>query len=145
MPLEGTYEPSAVPFVRAHVEEYESSGGTSGAVVDGNRVVILTSRGASSGTLRKTPVMRVESQGTYAVIASQGGSRRNPAWCANLRADAHVELQDGPTKRDMVAREVHGAECATWWRRAVAVYRPYGEYQTRTDRLIPVFVLEPAG
>jgi len=147
MPVEGEYEPSPRGWVREQVEQYESSGGTEGTTLrdTGLPVVIITNRGARSGRLRKTPVMRVEHDGRYAAVASQGGAPANPLWYYNFRADPNVELQDGPRKQDMVAREVAGDERAQWWERAVAAYPPYAEYQQRTTRQIPVFVLEPAG
>ncbi|MFD8232469.1 nitroreductase family deazaflavin-dependent oxidoreductase [Streptomyces sp. NPDC059696] len=146
MPLEGEYEPSPTEWVRKQVELYESSGGTEGTTLQGSKmpVVVLTSRGARSGKLRKTPVMRVEHEGRYAAVASLGGSPKHPVWYFNLRADPHVELQDGPVKQDMTAREVTGEEKAAWWERAVAAYPAYADYQKKTDREIPVFVLEPA-
>ncbi|CAL9281584.1 nitroreductase family deazaflavin-dependent oxidoreductase [Streptomyces sp. SudanB52_2052] len=146
MPLEGEYEPSPTQWVRKQVELYESSGGTRGTTLQGSDmpVVVLTSRGARSGKLRKNPVMRVEHEGRYAAVASLGGAPKHPVWYFNLKSDPHVELQDGPVKRDMTAREVTGAEKAEWWERAVAAYPAYAEYQKKTDREIPVFVLEPA-
>jgi deazaflavin-dependent oxidoreductase (nitroreductase family) len=144
MPLEGTYEPSTQKWVRDQVELYESSGGTKGTDLRGMPVVVLTNRGAKSGNLRKTPLMRVEHEGRYAVVASQGGAPEHPSWYFNLLADPRVELQDGPVKQDMVARELEGDERAAWWRRAVAAFPPYREYQFKTRRQIPVFVLEPA-
>ncbi|MFF4750900.1 nitroreductase family deazaflavin-dependent oxidoreductase [Streptomyces sp. NPDC002514] len=145
MPVEGEYEPSPAAWVREQVELYESSGGTRGTTLrdTGLPVIVLTSRGARSGKIRKTPLMRVEHDGRYAVVASQGGAPKHPVWYFNLTADPHVELQDGPAKQDMTAREVTGAERAEWWKRAVAAYPPYAEYQERTSREIPVFVLEP--
>ena len=107
-------------------------------------VVILTMRGATSGKLRKIPLMRVEHDGAYAAVASLGGAPANPAWYRNLVADPHVELQDGPMKRDMVAREVTGEEKARWWERSVAAFPDYADYQAKTERVIPVFVVEPA-
>jgi F420H(2)-dependent quinone reductase len=147
MPVEGEYGPSPRGWVREQVEQYEGSGGTEGTTLrdTGLPVVIITNRGARSGKLRKTPVMRVEHDGRYAAVASQGGAPTHPLWYYNFRADPHVELQDGPRKREMVAREVTGDERAQWWERAVAAYPPYAEYQQRTTRQIPVFVLEPAG
>ncbi|MEU6913274.1 nitroreductase family deazaflavin-dependent oxidoreductase [Streptomyces olindensis] len=146
MPLEGEYEPSPTQWVRRQVELYESSGGTQGTTLQGSGmpVVVLTSRGARSGKLRKNPVMRVEHEGRYAAVASLGGAPKHPVWYFNLKSDPRVELQDGPVKRDMTAREVTGAEKAEWWERAVAAYPAYAEYQKKTDREIPVFVLEPA-
>ena len=133
--------------MRDQVELYEGSGGTQGLTLrdTGLPVVIVTNRGASSGKVRKTPVMRVEHDGRYAMVASKGGAPRNPLWYYNVRANPLVEFQDGPHKQDMVAREVSGAERAQWWERAVAAYPPYAEYQARTSRQIPVFVLERAG
>lgn len=144
MPLTGEYEPSPTNWVRKQVELYESSGGTKGLTVVGRPVIVITSRGAKSGRLRKSPVMRVEHEGTYAAVASLGGAPKNPVWYHNLIADPRVELQDGTVKRDMVAREVTGEEKAVWWARAVEAYPDYAAYQKKTDRQIPVFVLEPA-
>ena len=143
MPVKGEYEPSPDGWVRDQVEEYEGSGGKSGTTLRGMPVVIMTNKGAKSGKLRKTPLMRVEHNGRYAVVASQGGAPEHPAWYNNLIADPHVELQDGPIKQDMLAREVTGEERADWWKRAVEAYPDYASYQRRTDREIPVFVLEP--
>lgn len=145
MPLQGEYEPSSVSYVREQVEEYERSGGTAGTTMMGRPVVILTTVGARSGKIRKTPLMRVEHEGRYAVVASLGGAPQHPVWYHNVRAHPHVELQDGPVKRDMVAREVTGEEKATWWERAVAAWPDYADYQRKTERDIPVFVLEPVG
>ncbi|MFG1966064.1 nitroreductase family deazaflavin-dependent oxidoreductase [Nonomuraea sp. NPDC049028] len=145
MPLEGEYEPSTAQWVREQVELYESSGGTKGTTLmdTGLPVVVLTNLGAASGKIRKTPLMRVEHEGRYAVVASQGGAPKHPVWYFNLKAEPRVELQDGPVKQDMRAREVTGTEKAEWWQRAVAAYPPYADYQEKTDREIPVFVLEP--
>ena len=144
MPVHGEYEPSPAPWVRDQVEEYERSGGNSGTTLldTGLPVVVVTNLGAKSGKVRKTPLMRVEHEGTYAVIGSQGGAPKDPQWVHNLRAHPHVEVQDGPLKLDMAVREVSGTERQEWWTRAVAAYPPYAEYQQKTDRLIPVFVLE---
>jgi F420H(2)-dependent quinone reductase len=142
MPLNGEYEPSTSQWVRDQVDLYESSGGVEGTTLRDMPVVILTSKGASSGKIRKTPLMRVEHDGDYAVVASQGGAPTHPLWYFNLVADPHVEVQDGPAKSDRTAREVTGAEKALWWERAVAAYPDYAEYQEKTDRAIPVFVLE---
>ncbi|MCF2126465.1 nitroreductase family deazaflavin-dependent oxidoreductase [Strepomyces sp. STD 3.1] len=146
MPLDGEYEPSPTKWVREQVELYESSGGTKGTTLQntGLPVIVLTTRGAKSGKIRKTPLMRVEQDGTYAVVASLGGAPKHPVWYFNVKADPQVELQDGPVRRDMTAREVTGVEKAEWWERAVAAYPPYADYQKKTDREIPVFVLEPA-
>jgi deazaflavin-dependent oxidoreductase (nitroreductase family) len=146
MALDSDYEPSTAGWVRDQVELYESSGGTQGTTLrdTGLPVVILTMRGVRSGKVRKVPLMRVEHEGRYAAVASQGGAPKHPNWYYNLLADPHLQLQDGPTKRDMVAREVTGDEKRIWWERAVAAFPPYADYQKRTDRQIPLFVLEPA-
>jgi F420H(2)-dependent quinone reductase len=144
MPLTGEYEPSAASWARDQVDLYERSGGTEGTDMQGRPVIILTSVGAKSGKIRKTPLMRVEHDGQYAVVASLGGAPENPVWYNNLTSNPHVELQDGPVKKDYQAREVHGAERETWWERAVATWPDYAEYQTKTSRTIPVFVLTPA-
>ncbi|MBL7490108.1 nitroreductase family deazaflavin-dependent oxidoreductase [Frankia sp. AgB1.9] len=138
------YEPSPSDWVRKQVEEYESSGGTRGTELNGRPVIILTTVGAKSGKIRKSPLMRVEHEGLYAVVASLGGAPKHPVWYYNVLADPQVELQDGPTKQAMVAREVTGDEKALWWERAVATWPDYAEYQKKTLREIPVFVLEPA-
>ncbi|MFC7862152.1 nitroreductase family deazaflavin-dependent oxidoreductase [Arthrobacter koreensis] len=142
MPLTGEYVPSTSKRARDQAEEIESSGGTRGTTLGGRPVVLLTTKGAKSGKLRKTPLMRVEHDGDYAVVASMGGAPKHPVWYFNIKAHPHVELQDGPQKWEMTAREVTGEEKATWWKRAVEAYPPYADYQTRTDREIPVFVLE---
>ena len=147
MPLDGEYVPSTEKWVRDQVEIYESSGGTEGTTLrdTGLPVVIVTNVGARSGHLRKTPLMRVEHEGCYAAIASKGGAPEHPTWYANLLANPHVEVQDGPQKRDMQARELHGEERQEWWARAVEAFPPYARYQEKTDREIPVLVLEPMG
>jgi deazaflavin-dependent oxidoreductase (nitroreductase family) len=144
MPLQGDYEPSSAEWVRNQVEEYESSGGTKGTELRGVAVVVITSLGASSGKLRKNPVMRVEHDGVYAAVASKGGAAEHPAWYRNFVEHPLVELQDGAAKRDYTARQTSGQEREAWWERAVAVWPDYAGYQTKTDREIPVFVLEPA-
>jgi F420H(2)-dependent quinone reductase len=146
MSVDAEYEPSPSKWVRDQVAEYEGSGGTQGTTLreTGMPVVIITNQGAKSGKIRKTPVMRVEHDGAYAAVASQGGKPTNPYWYYNLVAYPRVTVQDGPVKREMVAREVSGAERDEWWARAVAAYPPYADYQKKTTRIIPVFVLEPA-
>jgi deazaflavin-dependent oxidoreductase (nitroreductase family) len=144
MPLTGEYEPSPQQWVRDQVDLYENSGGLEGTTLRDLPVVIVTNRGVKSGKLRKTPVMRVEHEGRYAVVASKGGAPNHPVWYYNLVADPHIELQDGAVKTDMTARLVTGDEKATWWERAVAAYPDYADYQKRTTREIPVFVLEPS-
>jgi F420H(2)-dependent quinone reductase len=142
-PLEGEYEPSPYAWVREQVEEYEASGGTRANTLrdTGLPVIIVTTRGNKSGRLRKTPLMRVEHDGQYALVASKGGHPKDPVWVFNLRADPEaVTIQDGPEPFDAHVREVTGDERAQWWERAVAAYSPYAEYQEKTDREIPVFV-----
>lgn len=143
MPLTGEYAPGTADWARDQLETYERSGGTQGTTLRGMPVIILTSVGAKSGKLRKNPLMRVEHEGEYAVVASLGGAPRNPVWYYNLTANPHVELQDGPVKRDYLAHEVTGEEKVLWWERAVAAYPDYVAYQAKTDREIPVFVLTP--
>ncbi len=143
MPLTGEYAPSTVEFAREQAERYESSGGTEAIERHGRPVVILTTVGAKTGKLRKTPLMRIEHDGEYAVIASLGGAPKHPVWYWNIVAHPHVELQDGPVKKDYRAREVTGEERAAWWERAVATWPDYDEYEKKTERVIPVFVLEP--
>jgi deazaflavin-dependent oxidoreductase (nitroreductase family) len=143
MPLEGEYEPSPWGWVREQVEEYESSGGTRATTLrdTGIPVIIVTTRGAKSGKLRKTPLMRVEHDGEYALVASMGGAPKNPVWVHNIEADADaVMIQDGPEPFDAHVREVTGDEKAEWWARAVAVFPNYAEYQAKTSREIPVYI-----
>ena len=143
MPLKGEYAPSTSDWAREQAELYERSGGIKGTTLNGLPVVVVTSVGAKTGKLRKTPLMRVEHEGEYAVVASRGGAPQHPVWYYNLVANPHVELQDGPVKRDYLAHEVTGEEKAQWWERAVAAYPPYADYQAKTTREIPVFVLTP--
>jgi len=143
MPLTGEYEPSTLDWARENAELYIASGGTQGTELKGMPVVLLTTIGAKSGKLRKTPLMRVEHDGDYAVVASLGGAPKNPVWYYNIVANPHVELQDGTASADYQAREVFGDEKAIWWQRAVAAYPDYADYQRKTDRAIPVFVLTP--
>jgi deazaflavin-dependent oxidoreductase (nitroreductase family) len=143
MPLDGEYEPSTWEWVRNQVDLYERSAGTEGTTLRDLPVVIITNQGAATGKIRKTPVMRVEHDGRYAAVASQGGAPKNPYWYYNLKAHPEVELQDGPVKLEMRAREVTGQEKAEWWERAVTAYPDYADYQAQTERQIPVFVLEP--
>ena len=142
MPITGEYAPSTSDWARKQAELYETSGGTKGTTLRGMPVVILWTLGAKSGKIRKTPLMRVEHDGTSAVVASLGGAPQHPVWYHNIVANPHVELQDGPERHDYTAREVTGEEKALWWERAVAAYPDYASYQERTDREIPVFVLE---
>ncbi|MET0434634.1 MAG: nitroreductase family deazaflavin-dependent oxidoreductase [Cellulomonas sp.] len=143
MPITGEYQPSTDQRSREQVELIESSGGTRGTTMRGMPVVVVTMLGAKSGKVRKIPVMRVEHDGAYAVVASLGGAPKHPVWYHNLLAHPLVELQDGPAKADYTVREVTGAERELWWARAVEAYPDYADYQTRTSRVIPVLVLEP--
>jgi deazaflavin-dependent oxidoreductase (nitroreductase family) len=142
MPLQGEYEPSPAQWVRDQVEEYERSGQRGNTLLDtGLPVVIVSTRGNKTGKLRKTPLMRVEHGGEYALVASTGGAPANPVWYHNLKADPEaVRIQDGARAFDARVTELSGEERAEWWRRAVAAYPPYAEYQQKTDRQIPVFV-----
>ncbi len=143
MPLEGEYEPSPAQWVREQVEEYERSGGTRANTLGdtGLPIVIVTTRGHRSGRIRKSPVMRVEHDGEYAIVASKGGAPEHPQWYDNLRADPKaVMIQDGPEPFEVEVRELEGDERELWWRRAVAAYPPYAEYQEKTDRVIPVLL-----
>ncbi|MGH3211341.1 MAG: nitroreductase family deazaflavin-dependent oxidoreductase [Trebonia sp.] len=144
MAIDGEYVPSPAAWVRDQVEEYEGSGGTTGTTLrdTGLPVVIVTNLGAKTGAVRKTPLMRVEHEGSYAAVGSKGGAPQNPVWVYNLRNNPRVVVQDGKRSRELTAREVTGDERAAWWERAVAAYPPYADYQLKTDRLIPVFVLE---
>jgi F420H(2)-dependent quinone reductase len=144
MAIDGEYVPSPAAWVRDQVSEYEGSGGTAGTTLrdTGLPVVIVTNRGAKTGAVRKTPLMRVEYEGSYLAVASKGGAPANPVWTYNLRAHPRVVVQDGEQSWEMTAREISGAEREVWWERAVAAFPPYAEYQQRTERLIPLFVLE---
>jgi F420H(2)-dependent quinone reductase len=143
MPLSGEYAPSTSDWARENAEKYMESGGTDGTELKGKPVILLSTIGAKTGNIRRTPLMRVEHDGEYAVVASLGGAPKNPVWYHNVKAHPRVELQDGPVTRDYEAREVFGDEKATWWERAVEAWPDYAEYQGKTDRQIPVFVLTP--
>ena len=145
MPLTGEYKPSTSDWARKQAEAYEASGGEKANTLRGKPVIVLTTVGAKTGALRKTALMRVEHDGLYAVVASKGGAPDEPKWAENMRRHPHVELQDGDVKRDYAARELTGDERAQWWERAVAVWPDYANYQTRTERRIALFVLEPRG
>ncbi len=144
MPLEGDYAPSTSEWARTQAEAYEASGGTDARDLRGMPIIVLTSVGAKSGLLRKTALMRVEHEGQYAVVASLGGAPKHPVWYFNLEKTPQVELQDGAEKHDYLAREVTGDEKVVWWERAIAAYPPYADYQRKTEREIPVFVLTEA-
>jgi deazaflavin-dependent oxidoreductase (nitroreductase family) len=143
MALTGEYALSPEGWVREQTEKILETGTTEGVQVFDRPIVLVTIRGVKSGKLRYTPLMRVEHDGRYALIASKGGAPEHPTWYHNLVAHPHVELQDGTVKKEYDARQVEGDERAQWWERAVAAYPPYAEYQAKTDRQIPVFVLEP--
>jgi deazaflavin-dependent oxidoreductase (nitroreductase family) len=143
MSTETDYAPSPTPFVRDMVAEIEQAG-TTAVISHGKGVVLLTTRGAKTGKIRKTPLMRVEHDGLYAVVASLGGAPKHPVWYFNVKADPKVQLMDGDTTREFVARELEGAERDVWWAHSVEAWPDYANYQTKTDRVIPVFVLEPA-
>jgi deazaflavin-dependent oxidoreductase (nitroreductase family) len=147
MPLEGEYEPSAWDWVREQVENYERTGGQEANTLreTGLPVVIVTTRGSKTGKIRKMALMRVEHEGEYALVGSQGGRPKDPVWVHNLRADpTAVMLQDGPEPFDAVVREVTGSDRAEWWERAVTAFPPYAEYQEKTSRTIPVFIASRA-
>ncbi len=143
MPLTGEYEPGTSEWSRKQTETFEASNGAEANTLRGKPIIVLTSVGAKSGKLRKNALMRVEHDGVYAVVASLGGAPKPPTWYWNLRANPHVELQDGPVRRDYTAREVSGEERAAWWERAVEAWPDYANYQLKTDREIQVFVLDP--
>ncbi len=143
MPLTGDYEPSTSDWARENAETYMASEGKDGTELKGRPVILLTTIGAKSGKIRKTPLMRVEHEGEYAVVASLGGAPKNPVWYYNIKARPQVELQDEGVTKDYSSREVFDDEKAAWWERAVATWPDYAEYQTKTDRQIPVFVLTP--
>ncbi|WP_054812262.1 nitroreductase family deazaflavin-dependent oxidoreductase [Nocardia arizonensis] len=143
MPLTGEYAPSTSNWAREQAEQFENSGGTESATLQGKPIILLTTKGAKTGKLRKTPLMRIEHGGEYAVVASLGGAPKNPVWYYNIKAEPHVELRDGAVNKDYTAREVFGEEKAVWWDRAVAAWPDYANYQTKTTREIPLFVLTP--
>lgn len=143
MPLTGEYEPSTSDWARKQTEAFEASDGRESNTLRGRPIVVLTSVGAKSGKLRKTALMRVEHNGTYAVVASLGGAAKPPVWYWNIKANPHVELQDGATRKDYTAREISGAEYDEWWGYAVEAWPDYANYQTKTERKIQMFVLDP--
>ncbi|MGW5519452.1 nitroreductase family deazaflavin-dependent oxidoreductase [Nocardia africana] len=145
MPLTGEYAPSTSDWSREQAEKYEASNGAeANTLLDrGIPIILVTSVGAKTGKLRKTPLMRVEHNGEYAAVASLGGAPKHPVWYYNLKANPTVELRDGDVVKDYTAREVTGEEKAVWWKRAVEAYPDYADYQKKTSREIPVFVLTP--
>jgi F420H(2)-dependent quinone reductase len=146
MTTDAEYQPSPAQWVRDQVEAYESSGGREANTLrdTGLPIVIVTTRGNKSGKVRKTPLMRVEHDGEYALVASKGGAPSHPVWYYNLLADPTVTIQDGPEPLAFTVHQVEGAERDRWWERAVAAYPPYAEYQEKTERRIPVFVASRA-
>jgi F420H(2)-dependent quinone reductase len=144
MTLNGEYEPSPEQWVRDQVATYEATGGAEANTLRGVPVVIVSSVGAKSGKIRKNPVMRVEHDGSYALFASKGGAPSHPTWYHNLVQHPKIELQDGDTAREYTVRVADGEERAQWWQRGVEVWPDYADYQTKTDREIPVFIAEPA-
>jgi len=141
MPLSGEYAPSTSDWARENAEKYMESGGTEGNELQGKPVILLSTIGAKTGKLRKTPLMRVEHDGQYAIVASLGGAPKNPVWYHNVKANPRVELQDGTESHDYEARELFGDEKATWWERCVKAWPDYANYQKKTERQLPVFVL----
>ena len=143
MSFQGEYAPSTFDWVADQVSRYEATGGTEGRTINGYPCVVLTTEGAKSGAVRKSPVIRVSDGERYAAVASLGGSPKNPNWYHNLRANPLVRLQDGADVQEYRAHLAEGDERARWWDRAVETFPQYAEYQTKTERVIPVFVLEP--
>lgn len=143
MPLRGDYAPGTSAWARRQAERYEASGGKEASELSGKPIIVLTTVGAITGNLRKTALMRVEHEGSYAVVGSKGGAAHHPKWVFNLRANPLVELQDGAARGDFRVHEASGREREIWWERAVKAWPAYADYQKRTKRLIPVFVLEP--
>ena len=143
MALEGTYEPSAWAMIAEQVKLFEETDGREGNALEGKPCIILWTRGRHSGNVRKTPLMRVNDGDQYAVVASLGGAPKHPVWYLNLVADPLVSLQDGAELKDYTARVVEGDERAAWWEKSADVWPAYNEYQTKTDRVIPVVVLDP--
>jgi len=147
MPITGEYEPSTLAWVRDQVATYEASGGTEANTLreSGIPVIVVTSRGAKSGNVRKFALMRVEHEGEYALVASMGGQPQNPGWYHNLVAEPLVEIQDGAEPHDYTTDIVTGDERRIWWERAVEVFPTYSDYEAKTDRVSPVFVARPVG
>jgi deazaflavin-dependent oxidoreductase (nitroreductase family) len=142
MPLTGEYEPSPWDQVAEQVRLYEATGGKEGGTLEGAPCVILTTKGRKTGKLRKSPLMRIEHDGVYAVVASMGGAPQHPVWYLNLAANPDVTLQDGDQVLDLRARTASPDEKRHWWPRLTAVWPPYSEYQSKTERDIPVVLLE---
>lgn len=147
MGIDGEYEPSTWGWVADQVTEYENSNGTKANTLRDSDmpIIVMTTIGHRSGKVRKVPLMKVEHEGEYAIVASKGGAPAHPGWYHNLVADPNVMIQDGPAPWDAEVRLVTGEERAAWWERSVAAYPPYAEYQEKTDREIPVFIASPKG
>ncbi len=143
MPLTGEYAPSSSSWAREQAELYESTNGAEGNMMLGRPIIVLHTLGAKTGTIRKTALMRVEHDGEYLVVASKGGAPDNPSWYYNIVDAPLVELQDGAVRKDYTPRELVGDERAVWWERAVEAFPNYAEYQVKTERLIPIFLLTP--
>ena len=143
MSIEGEYIPNKWQVAADQVALFERTQGREGNLMQGMPIIVITMRGNKSGAVRKVPLMRVEHDGKYAAVASLGGAPKHPVWYYNIVANPDVTLQDGATIHELRAREVTGDEKAEWWKRAVAAYPPYADYQARTERTIPLFVLEP--
>ena len=143
MPLTGEYAPSTSDWAREQAELFERTNGAEGNLLQGRPIILLTTLGATSGKLRKTALMRVEHDGEHAIVASRGGAPKHPSWYHNVVDAPLVELQDGPVRKDYVPRELSGEEREIWWKRAVEAWPPYADYQEKTDRIIPVFLLTP--
>lgn len=143
MPLQGEFAEEKTGWVAQQLATIDETGTTESVDVMGRAVVVFTMRGAKSGKLRRVPLMRVEHDGVYAVVASKGGAPEHPAWYHNITANPEVEVLDGTASHDGVARQIEGAERDEWWERAVQAYPPYAEYQTKTDRQIPVLLVDP--
>jgi deazaflavin-dependent oxidoreductase (nitroreductase family) len=142
MPLSGEYQPGTSEWAREQAEKFEASDGAEANLLRGRPIVVVTNVGAKTGKLRKTALMRVEHDGVYAIVASKGGAVKHPTWYHNLVANPLVELQEGAERHDYRARLVTGVERALWWARANETWPAYADYQAKTDREIPVFVLE---
>ena len=138
------YEPSPLDRERAQVALYEATDGEEGNTLEGRPIVILSHLGAKSGLLRKSPLMRVEHDGSYAVIASNGGATRDPLWSRNIAVNPDVRVQDGATVHTLRARRVSGDEGEQWWARAHDTFPKFTGYRQTAGRDVPLYVLEPA-
>jgi len=146
MANDSDYEPSRWQWVADQVAEYEASGGArANTLMDtGIPIIVFTTIGRTSGKLRKVPLMRVEHDGVYALVASKGGAPEHPGWFHNIVADPAIMFQDGPEPFETTVRQIEGDEYDLWWERSVAVYPPYAEYKEKAaDRTIPIFLTAP--